>query len=318
MESSSIMAATITAAGLFAVAVVTLILDLWTRDRVHVDRRFREELGDWMRQRERISPLFRDLSQSAAAKVPTLVRIVQKTQVFLEQAGLSVSVGTFVTIALLLAATASGLTLLASRSWLLTAIAASLAAPAPYAWAAAARRGRLQTFRRQLPEAFEFMARALRAGQSLTSSFQVVSQSFRAPLSDEFARCYEQQNLGIPVDVALRGLARRIDVMELQIFVVALIVQRRSGGNLADLLSKLAGMMRKRLALRDRVAALTGEGRMQARVLIALPPLAFAAIWFVNPHHTQVLLDHAWLLYAALLSQAIGAAAIWKIVNFEY
>jgi tight adherence protein B len=217
-----------------------------------------------------------------------------------------------------LAAIAAALTLLASRSWLAASMAGALAALSPAAWATAARRRRLRTFRRQLPEAFEFMARALRAGQSLTSSFQVVSQSFRAPLSDEFARCYEQQNLGIPVDVALRSLARRIDVMELQIFVVALIVQRRSGGNLAELLSKLAGMMRKRLALRERVAALTGEGRMQAWVLIALPPMAFAAIWFVNPQHTQVLLNHAWLLYTALVSQAIGAAAIWKIVNFEY
>ena len=137
-------------------------------------------------------------------------------------------------------------------------------------------------------------------------------------MADEFLRCYEQQNLGIPAETALRELASRIDIMELRIFVVALIVQRRSGGNLADLLVKLGTLMRKRMAMRSRVRALTGEGRMQAAVLMALPPLAFVAIWFLNPQHTQVLLNHAGMLYTAGASQIVGALCIWRIVNFNY
>jgi tight adherence protein B len=162
------------------------------------------------------------------------------------------------------------------------------------------------------------MCRALRAGQPLTAAFQTVATRFEAPLSLEFANCYEQQQLGVAHDEALRSMALRCGVMELQIFTVALIVQRRSGGNLAELLSKMAVMMRKRVWLHGRVLALTGEGRMQAMVLIAMPPLVFAALWFLNRDQAQVLLDHPRLLYGALISQAIGAFFIQRIVNFEF
>ncbi len=318
MNPKDALAITVLAASLGAIAVAMLLVDLFLRDQTKVKLRLREEIGDGSLDRLKASPLFRDLHAVTDIRPPRWTLFGRWLQGLIDQAGwqmplsrLAIGAGT--------AACGAGLaTGLVSHSWLLSPPVALLALVMPFILAVDARRRRRQKFCEQLPEAFEFMARSLRAGQSLPIAFQTVGQTFREPVASEFARCYEQQNLGVPVDIALRSLAGRIDIMELRIFVIALIVQHRAGGNLAELLIKLARVMRKRITLKGRVRALTGEGRMQAWVLIALPIVAFVALWFLNPQHTAVLLQHRNLLYAAVAAQAIGAALIWKIVNFEY
>ena len=119
-------------------------------------------------------------------------------------------------------------------------------------------------------------------------------------------------------ETALRKLARRTGTMELQIFVVALLVQAKSGGDLVELLDNLAAMIRKRLKLKDRVRALTGEGRMQALVLIILPVAALLGIILLSPEYAKELLDRPWLLAGTAAAQAAGAFWIRRIVNFEY
>jgi tight adherence protein B len=106
--------------------------------------------------------------------------------------------------------------------------------------------------------------------------------------------------------------------MELKIFAVALIVQGRAGGNLAELLTKLAVMIRQRIRFKQRVRSLTSEGRMQALVLIVLPPVVFAALCVLNPKYAYVLFDHPHLLYGAVASQLIGAACIQRIIRIDY
>jgi tight adherence protein B len=169
-----------------------------------------------------------------------------------------------------------------------------------------------------LPEAFEMMSRAIKSGQTVSGAFQVVARDFASPLKEEFAYCHEQQCLGLPQDVALRELARRTSVMELQMLVVAILVQRQSGGNPVLLLENLASVVRKRLRLKTKVKALTGEGRMQALVLLLLPPLLLAAIYFLNRSYAEKLLEHPELLWGMAGSEAVGAFCIWKILNFGY
>ncbi len=152
----------------------------------------------------------------------------------------------------------------------------------------------------------------------MPSALQIIAEDFDPPISTEFALCYEQQNLGISRETALRTLAARSGIMELQIFVVALLVQAKSGGDLVELLDNLALMIRKRLKLKDRVRALTGEGRMQARVLIILPVAALFGIIYLSPDYAKALLDRPWLLAATAAAQAAGAFWVRKIVNFEY
>lgn len=170
---------------------------------------------------------------------------------------------------------------------------------------------------RQLPEAFEMMSRAVRAGQTVPAALKIIAEDFEAPISEEFTLCYEQQNLGISREMALRMLAERTGIMELQIFVVALLVQARFGGDLAELLTNLAAMIRKRFKLADRVRALTGEGRMQATVLMILPIAALAALLVISPQYIRTLLDRPWILFATLAVQAVGIVWIQRIVRFE-
>src|SRR5262249_17945198 len=135
---------------------------------------------------------------------------------------------------------------------------------------------------------------------------------------EEFALCYEQQNLGVSRESALRKLAARTGVMELQIFVVALLVQAKSGGDLVELLDGLAAMIRKRLKLKDRVRALTGEGRMQAPVLLVLPMAAVVGMVVLSPDYAKSLLDRPWLLAGTAVAQIAGAVWVRRIVHFEY
>jgi len=170
---------------------------------------------------------------------------------------------------------------------------------------------------RQLPEAFQMISRSVSAGQTVPAALRIIADDFDEPISEEFALCYEQQNLGISRETSLRKLAQRTGIMELQLFVVALLVQQRSGGDLVGLLDNLATMIRKRLKLQNRIRALTGEGRMQARVLIVLPVAALAAMLVLSPEYAQSLLDRPWLLGVAAGAQTLGALWIRRIVNFE-
>src|SRR5262249_57164429 len=122
-----------------------------------------------------------------------------------------------------------------------------------------------------LPDAFDLMARVIRAGQTMSQAIQSVADEFDQPLAGEFAYCYEQQNLGLSPEVALRDLARRTGLVEVKIFVLAMLVQQQTGGNLAELLDKLSGVVRERFRVPGKIKALTAEGRMQATVLLVLP-----------------------------------------------
>lgn len=182
----------------------------------------------------------------------------------------------------------------------------------------AGRRRRRTKLMQQLPHALDAISRAVRAGQTLPAAFQLVANDFESPIADEFRLCYEEQNLGISYEASLRNLARRTELMELQILVVALLVQIRAGGNLAELLGNLSQMVQKRLRLQERVRALTGEGRMQAAVLIALPTVAFVLLLFIARDYVMTLWAYPALLATSLAAQFVGAIWIRRCIHFEY
>jgi tight adherence protein B len=152
----------------------------------------------------------------------------------------------------------------------------------------------------------------------VTQSLQAVADEFDPPISAEFAYCYEQQNLGLSPELSLRDLARRTGVLEVKIFVLALLVQQQTGGNLAEVLENLASVIRDRFRIGGKVRALTAEGRLQAIILLALPPAMFVLILFLNRDYGQVLLQHPSLLIGMSVSELFGALWIRKIVNFDF
>jgi tight adherence protein B len=212
---------------------------------------------------------------------------------------------------------ASGLLGLCASWWLAVGLI-PIGALLPIGVLCAGRRMRRRRLSRQLPEAFQMVSRAVSAGQTVPAALQIIAQDFDRPICEEFALCYERQNLGMSRELALRKLARRTGIMELQIFVVAVLVQAKAGGDLVELLDNLATMVRKRLKLKDRIRALTGEGRMQALILIVLPIVALIGVIILAPDYAQSLLDRPWLLAATAAAQVIGAIWIRQIVNFEY
>ena len=133
-----------------------------------------------------------------------------------------------------------------------------------------------------MPEAVELISRALRAGHGLASGLHLVAEEMKGPIADEFNRVFEEQNLGIPIELSLRNMADRIPVMDVRFFVIAIIIQRATGGDLAEVLDKIGRLIRQRFELLGHVKALTAEGRLSGIVLLALPPGLLAFLSFSN------------------------------------
>lgn len=206
----------------------------------------------------------------------------------------------------------------ASFSLLIGVVAAMVGATFPLLYLIRARENRRNLLRSQLPDAFELMSRVMRSGQTISQAMNCVSDEFMPPVATEFGYCHEQQNLGLNPDLALRELASRTGVMEIKIFVLALAVHRQAGGNLTELLDKLAGVVRQRARLVGDVKGLTSEGRMQAIVLMGLPVLVWVALFFLNRDYAVKLFDHPSLILGTIAAMIFGALWINRIVNFDF
>jgi len=195
-----------------------------------------------------------------------------------------------------------------------------LAGILPLLWLLLRRRKRLRLFARQLPDALELIARALRAGHSLASGFNLVAEEMNEPISVEFQRVYEEQNLGISLDDALSNLTNRVPNLDLKFFCTALVLQRQTGGDLAEILDKIGELVRERFRIWGQVQALTGEGRLSGIVLLALPPVLFAVVYYLNPDYVMVLFTDPMgrkMLAGGVIMQIFGALVIRKIVNIK-
>ncbi|MES2297139.1 MAG: type II secretion system F family protein [Pseudomonadota bacterium] len=169
-------------------------------------------------------------------------------------------------------------------------LAALLAAPcAPYLVLLRARRLRLEKIEEQLPEAADFLARAMRAGHAFANALQMIGEEFPEPISGEFRAAYEEINYGVPMNEALQNLANRIPLTDLRYLVIAVLIQRESGGNLAELLGNISRIIRERLKLIGQIRVLSAEGRMSAWILSVLPFGVAFAMLSVNPAYISQL-----------------------------
>jgi tight adherence protein B len=307
----------------FAVTATVASLGLLARElilgyRRQVGARLSEEFGRGSQKTGERASLFKDLARLAREADTGHDSLGARLELMIEQADLSASPRQLLAGGLLGGALLALVMLAAAESVAGACGCFLVGAAAPFGYALFRRQQRIDRLRRQLPDAFEIMSRSIRAGQTVPRAFQVVADDFESPLADEFGWCCEQQNLGLPQEVALRDLARRTGVTELQMLVVALIVQRQSGGSPVELLDNLAKVVRKRIRLRERVKALTAEGRMQALVLLCLPPLVLGGISLTNGEYVAVLWQQPWLLAGMAASEFFGALWIRRIITFRY
>lgn len=200
----------------------------------------------------------------------------------------------------------------------ISAGAAGLLVPLLVIWIK--RRMRMNKFLNQLPDVFELMSQALRAGHSLANAIMIVSQQLPDPVGTEFARVFHEQNLGIKIEDAMQDMAKRVDLMDVRFFVTAVLIQRQTGGDLAEVLDNISDVIRDRIKLFGSVRALTAEGRLSGYVLLALPVVVFMVELVINPNYAQVMIDEPmgqYMLIGAGVSQLFGLAMIQKIINIK-
>jgi tight adherence protein B len=238
----------------------------------------------------------------------------------IKQANANLTVGRLLAICGVLAALGAVIAPIAGFHPGLVPVLALVAATFPILWLFMRRRKRFKKFAQQLPDALDLVARALRSGHSLAAAFDLVGQEVADPLGTEFMRVFEEQNLGIPLDEAMNDLTDRIPNLDLKFFTTAIILQRQTGGDLAEILDKLSHLIRERFKIWGQVQALTGEGRLSGVILLALPPLLFLAIFNLNRDYVMVLFEDPLgkkMLLGAILMQVLGALVIRKIVNIK-
>jgi tight adherence protein B len=195
-----------------------------------------------------------------------------------------------------------------------------VAANWPYVFMLIKRKARMNRFAVILPDAIDLMARALRAGHALTAAIEMVAREIPNPVGEEFRRVFEEQNFGLPIREALLNLAKRIPVADLQFLVTAMLVQRESGGNLAEVLDKANAVIRERSRLLGQLRIYTAQGRMTGWILGLLPFIVFTMMNFLNPGYASTLIDDSLGRKAILLGlglMTIGAWTIRKIVDIK-
>ena len=190
----------------------------------------------------------------------------------------------------------------------------------PIGFVAFKRHRRFREFEKSFPEALDLLARAVRAGHAFTTGLEMIGKELPEPLAGEFRTTFEEQNLGLPLKDALLNLTERIPLIDVRFFVTALLIQKESGGNLAEILDSLSAVIRDRFRIYGEVKVKTAHGRMTGGVLIALPPLVALMIAALNPTYMLPLVEDPWgpyMLVGAGTMQVIGSILLWKIVSIE-
>lgn len=265
--------------------------------------------------------------EDSMSSVGTLDNVLQnagfseKIRLLLEQAAIKMSVSVF-----LLMSGCAGLVLFLFVSTLTRLPMAGLIAAVPglfipLIYVRRVRKKRMDKFEEQFPEAIDLVARALRAGHALPTGLGMVAEELKAPVGIEFRILYDEQNFGLTITDALRNFARRIPVLDARFFVTAVLTQRETGGNLAEVLDNLGGVIRERFKVKRQVRVLSAHGRITGWVLACLPPVLAMATLLINPKHLGTLigdpLGHQ-MLFAAIVLQVLGTLTIRKLVQIEY
>lgn len=199
------------------------------------------------------------------------------------------------------------------------AVAAGCAA-LPLLYVVQKRRTRLRRFEELFPESLEFVSRSMRAGHAFSVSLEMIHREFQEPLAGEFRRTFEEHNLGLPLETALLKLSKRVPLLDVHFFVSAVLLQKRTGGNLAEILDKLAYIIRERFKLRGKIRAISAHGRMTGMALSSIPVVVGVLMFYVNPEYVGFFFTDEVgniMMGAAILLQLLGYAVIKKIVSIE-
>lgn len=260
------------------------------------------------------------------SEIPALSRMLGRVPVatslrrMLDQADLHITVSRLVMLSLLAGLLAGLAVSMLTISQLAVVGSGVAAASVPFLHVVYRRRKRLHTFLEMLPDALELMSRALQAGHAFSESLHMIATEMPEPIATEFRKTYEEQNLGLSLKLALENLTERVPLLDLRLCVTAILIQRETGGNLAEILEKVSYTIRERFRILEDLNTLTTSSRMSAWILCGLPVFVAVAVTVMNPEYMSVLWNDPRghnLLYAAGFMQLMGMLIIQKILKIK-
>jgi tight adherence protein B len=312
-----------------------LVLFTWVLLSIAFGLKFYE----WWRKREmsamlrtaaadpaaRSTTLLRDLASGRRARLEVWLerlRLLENMERTIRQSGVDWTPGSLLGLMALggCAGLALGMTLLAAFRPGSPAILAGLLGILPFLFLRRKRTRRMAAFEEHFPEALDFLARSMRAGHAFTISLKMVSEDLPDPLGLEFRTLFNEQNLGAPLEVALYNLADRVPLLDVRFFVSAVILQKQTGGNLGEILTRLGLVIRERFRLKGQVKAASAHGRMTALVLTLMPLATAVLLMMVAPGYLQSMLadpDGKWLIGGSIVAQVLGQVVIRKIIKIK-
>jgi tight adherence protein B len=250
----------------------------------------------------------------------TTLNLAPASSLYLYQAGVTLTLGTLILTSVAGSAFLGYILYWRFGATLPALLISAAFLPLPFLYVQHRRAKRLFKLEQQLPEALGMMVSALRVGHSLIASLGAVAQDCNEPISGEIRKCFEENNYGVDLRTALENLAVRVPIQDVRIFVAAVLIQKETGGNLAEVLEKVADTTRERFRLKKQVSVHTAQGRMTGWVLSLLPVGLGLAMYFVNPDGMSILWKRPIglkLLYAAVSMDIVGALIIRKIVSIR-
>jgi len=273
--------------------------------------------------------LLRDEMLSQIPALDSLLRRSERMtnlQNFLEQANLRVRAGNLLLSCLISALLTGGVALLLSGSLpqnqalLFVAVGIAVGGAIPYSYASYRRTKRFQKFEELFPDAIDTLARAVRAGHAFTTALELIASEIAEPVASEFRKLFEEQKFGLPVRDALLNLTERMPLVDVKFFVTAVMLQRETGGNLAEILDNLSYVIRERFKIMRQVRVYTAQGRLTMMLLMGLPPVIVVVMLMTSPMFIRPLfadpIGHT-LVVSGIVLQTIGYFVIRRIIQIQ-
>ncbi len=261
--------------------------------------------------------------EDALTRLLANMDLSKKIQAHIHQAGLDWTVGKLMLMSAVAAVAGAvvGTKLTIMMTPILSSVALGLGlAFLPYLIVLRKRAKRLGLFEEQFPEALDFLARAMRAGHAFSVSLEMLADESPEPLAREFRQVFNEQNLGSPIEQALKNLAVRMPLLDVSFFVSAVMLQKETGGNLSEILNKLSYVIRERFKLKGQVKAASAHGRVTGLILTVMPIVLMFALMAIAPGYLQGMAkdpDGKWLIVGAICGQFLGYFFIRRIINIK-
>jgi len=245
---------------------------------------------------------------------------VSQLQKMLAQGNVDVRAGNFLILCAVSALLLAAIAYIAGGQLLFAWAGALFGFFIPYAYASHMRTKRFQKFEETFPAAIDTLARAVRAGHAFTTALEMIATEIAEPVAGEFRQLFEEQKFGLPVRDALLNLADRIPLVDVKFFVTAVMLQRETGGNLAEILDNLSYLIRERFKIMRQVRVYTAQGRLTMMLLMGLPPIIVVTMLLMNPAFIRPLfadpIGHT-LIVAGLTLQTVGYFIIRRIIRIQ-